>query len=348
MVKLKDIAKKSGFSITTVSRALAGYDDVNVETRQQIREIAYGMGYQPNNIARQLRSQKTDTIGLIIPAGGESFSDNFFSELLMGAGQAAAQLGYDLLVGAQTSADPVDAYRRIVGGNRVDGVLLARTVRNDPRIAYLKSINAPFVVAGRTAPDETSDFPYIDVDSQMGIRWAINHLTGLGHRNIAFLLPPENIAFTAYRLAGYQEGLADAGLPFRPELTLHGDLRRDSGRELAHQLLDQFPEITALASSNDLMALGAMLAIQERGLSVGRDVAVTGFDGIAAAEYAQPALTTLRQPTQETGRHLVKMLIRIIQNEALEEFQTLLSPVLQIRESCGANRVRGGDAGQVE
>lgn len=336
MVKLKDIAKKSGFSITTVSRALAGYDDVNVETRDHIREIAYGMGYQPNSIARQLRSQKTDTIGLIIPAGGESFSDNFFSELLMGAGQAAAERGYDLLVGAQTSDDPVDAYRRIVGGNRVDGVLLARTVRNDPRIAYLKSLKAPFVVAGRTAPDETSDFPYIDVDSQIGIRWAINHLTGLGHRQIAFLMPPENIAFTAYRLAGYQEGLADAGIAFRPELALYGDLRREGGRKLAHQLLDEFPEITAIASSNDLMALGAMLAIQERGLVVGQDIAVTGFDGIAAAEYSQPGLTTLRQPTRETGQHLVEMLISIIRNNPLPDLQTLLSPVLQVRESCGA------------
>lgn len=336
MTKLKDIAKKSGFSITTVSRALAGYSDVNENTRQQIVEIAYSMGYQPNVVARQLRAQKTDTIGMIIPAYNHQLSEDFFSELLIGAGYAAAQLGYDLLVSAQISDDQMEAYHRIVGGNRVDGVLLARTVRNDPRITYLKALNHPFVVSGRTSPDESSDFPYIDVDSQIGIKWMVNHLTGLGHQQIALILPPENIAYTAYRLAGYKEGLIEAGINYRADYVIHSNLRREGGYQAAKRLLQQHPHITAIVASNDPMALGAMLAVQEHGLRIGKDIAVTGFDDISAAEYAHPPLSTVRQPIQEIGQHLIEMLVKIIQNEFPAESQILLSPSLVIRDSCGA------------
>jgi DNA-binding LacI/PurR family transcriptional regulator len=165
----------------------------------------------------------------------------------------------------------------------------------------------------------------------------VKHLTGLGHQHIALLLPPENIAFTPYRLAGYIEGLADATLPLRDELIVYSDLRREGGRRATLRLLDDFPEITAIVASNDAMALGAMLAIQERGLQVGKDIAVTGFDDIAASEFANPPLTTLRQPIKEIGQRLVEMLVKLINNEALPESHILLSPVLTVRDSCGAS-----------
>ncbi|GIL09121.1 MAG: transcriptional regulator [Chloroflexota bacterium] len=336
MVKLKDVAEKSGFSITTVSRALAGYSDVNNKTRQQIVEIAYSLGYQPNMVARQLRAQKTDTIGMIIPAYDHQLSEDFFSELLIGVGYAAAQFGYDLLISARSSGDQMDAYRCIVGGNRVDGVLVARTCRNDPRIAYLKSLNHPFVVSGRSSPDEASDFPYIDADSQLGIRMMVNHLTALGHQRLALLLPPENIAYTPYRLNGYKEGLAEASLPYRDEYIIYSNLRREGGYAAAQHLLDRHPDVTAIVASNDPMALGAMLAVHERGLQVGRDIAVTGFDDIPAAEYANPPLSTVRQPIHTIGQRLTEMLIKIIHNEPLDEPQILLTPELVIRGSCGA------------
>src|SRR5215207_4296258 len=120
-VKLKDIAAESGYSITTVSRALAGYNDVNEQTRQHISEIAATLGYQPNLLARQLRSQRTDTLGLIIPAQDQSFSNEFFSQLMLGIGDAASLEHYDLLISAQVPGqDEMAAYRRMVGGNKVD------------------------------------------------------------------------------------------------------------------------------------------------------------------------------------------------------------------------------------
>ncbi len=335
-VKLKDIADKSGYSITTVSRALAGYDDVNESTRQAIIELAISMGYQPNQVARQLRSQRTNTIGMVIPANDQGFSDDFFSELMMGVGHAASTHGYDLLLSAQTSTQKeMDAYYRIVGGNRVDGVVVARTRKNDPRIEYLQKMHHPFVVSGRRAPGRDSDFPYIDVDSQAGLRRMVAHFVKQGHRKIALILPPAEMAFTDYRLQGYKDGLAEAGISFSEQYTFYSDLKRDGGYDCANYLLDSYPELTGIIACNDLMALGAMSAVQERGLRVGQDIAIAGFDDIPAAEFSHPPLTTIRQPIYEIGERLIEMLLKVIQKQPLENPHVLLQPTLILRESSG-------------
>jgi LacI family transcriptional regulator len=339
-VTLRDIADKSGFSVTTVSRALAGYDDVNEDTRRKIIDLALLMGYEPNQVARQLRHQRTATIGMVIPANDQGFSDDFFSELMMGVGHAATVYGYDLLLSAQTSPEnEMAAYRRLVGGRRVDGVILARTRLDDPRIEYLKQQGFPFVVSGRNTPGQPSDFPYVDVDSQLGIKLMVHHLAELGHRHIGLILPPPEMAFTSYRLTGYQEGLAEAGLSYNESYVLHGDLRRLGGYQAARQLISAFPQLTALVACNDLMALGAISAVQELGLRIGSDIAVSGFDDIPAAEYSTPPLTTIRQPIYEIGQRLFEMLIRIIQRLPLEEPHILLEPTLVIRESSGSSQL---------
>lgn len=338
-VTLKDIAKKSGYSITTVSRALAGYADVNDKTRRRIAEIANELGYQPNLLARQLRNQQTQTMGLIIPLADNSVSNEFFSQLLLGIGDAVSRVGYDLLISAQAPGETeMAAYRRIVGGKRVDGMILARTRQNDERIAYLKQLNHPFIVNGRAAPDEVSDFPYIDVNSQAAIQSAVAHLVMLGHEDIALILPPPEMAFTEFRHNGYREGLAAAGLPYRPEYVTHGDLLRSGGFLNANALLDQHPQITAIVACNDLMALGAMSAAHGRGLQVGSDLSITGFDDIPAAEYAHPPLTTAHQPIYEIGQRLVGILYGLITGAEQQETQIVLSSTLVVRASTGKKK----------
>ena len=338
-IKLKDVARKSGYSITTVSRALAGYSDVNEQTRQHIHETAASMGYQPNLLARQLRIQRTHTIGLIIPADDQSFSNDFFTRLLVGIGDAAARARYDLLISAQAPGEEeMSAYRRLVGGNRVDGVILARTRRQDPRIAYLKEKRIPFAVSGRGAPDEASDFSYIDVDSQAGIRAVVRHFVALGHRRIGLILPPADMAFTDFRHQGYREGLADSELPYRPEYVTSGDLLRGGGEQAAGALLEHYPELTALVACNDLMAFGAMAAIERRGQRVGADVAVAGFDDIPAAEYSQPPLTTVHQPIYDIGQRLVNVLLPQLRGETAETSAEILPYTLVVRASSGVAR----------
>lgn len=338
-IKLKDVARKSGYSITTVSRALAGYSDVNEQTRQHILDTAASMGYQPNLLARQLRSRRTQTIGLIIPAYDQSFSNDFFSRLLVGIGDAAARARYDLLISAQAPGEEeMSAYRRMVGGHRVDGIILARTRRNDPRIAYLQEKQIPFVVSGRAAPDERSDFNYIDVDSQAGIRALVAHFVSLGHRDIGLILPPPDMAFTDFRHLGYREGLAQAGLPYRADYVADGDLLRGGGERAASQLLEQHPQLTALIACNDLMAFGAMEAITRLGKRVGDDIAVAGFDDIPAAEYARPPLTTVHQPIYDIGQRLVDVLLPQIHGQSAQHTAELLPFTVMVRASSGGPR----------
>jgi LacI family transcriptional regulator len=339
-ITLKDIAQKSGYSVTTVSRALTGYSDVNEQTRQHIMDIASALGYQPNLLARQFRSQSTQTLGLIIPTHDYTFSTGFYSQLMLGIGDAASLEHYDLLISAQEPGDAeMAAYRRMVAGNRVDGMIIARTRQNDARIRYLQEHNHPFVVSGRSAPGEASDYPYIDVDSQTGIYSVVQHFVEKGYHDIGLILPPAQIAFTGYRHEGYRAGLADAGIPYRADYVVNGDLWWSGGYQGTQSLLDRHPHLTAIIACNDLMALGAMSAVQERGLQVGRDVAIAGFDDIPAAEYAYPPLTTVHQPIYEIGQRLVKLLINIISGTPTQETQVVLPAKLVVRASSGIERL---------
>jgi LacI family transcriptional regulator len=225
----------------------------------------------------------------------------------------------------------------MVGGQRVDGMILARTRQHDPRIAYLKAQNIPFVVNGRGTPDEVSDFAYIDADSQEGIQQVTEHFIALGHQHIGLILPPEGIVSGYYRHEGYRAALRANGLPYHAEYVVRGDLLRSGGYAAANQLLDNHPYLTAIVACNDLMASGAINALQQRGIVVGKEVAVSGFDNIPAAEYASPSLTTVHQPIYEIGEGLVKMLISLIDGKQ-QETHVILPTTLVIRESSGGVR----------
>jgi LacI family transcriptional regulator len=262
---------------------------------------------------------------------------DFFSELLRGVSDAASQADYDVLTSAQIygTEDEMRAYRRMVGGGRVDGIILARARRHDPRIAYLKAAGCPFAVSGRGGEGELSNFPHIDIDNQAGIQQAAEHLIALGHQHIGLILPPEEMAYTADRHEGYRCALAQADLPYHADYVTHGDLLPGGGYQAAHALMTAYPTITAIIACSDLMAFGAMQAAQVLGKRVGRDIAVTGFDDIPLAQYANPPLTTVHQPIYEIGQQLTQHLIALIEEEAVEPLRTILSAELIVRESSG-------------
>jgi len=334
-VTLRDIAQRVGFSVTTVSRALAGYEDVAEETRQLILKTAQEMGYHPNIPARQLQKQRTDTIGFIIPTFGPRFSDPFFTELLAGIGNEAARHDFDLLVSTRPPDTPEEeqAYERFVMGRRVDGMLITRTRLHDRRIAYLLEKNFPFVAFGRTQTN--GDFCFVDVNSEEGIREVTSYLIARGHRRVAIILPPENLMFTSYRRLGFRRALEESGLELVEELVEIGDLTERGGYEAAQRLLSLSSPPTAIVACNDLMALGAIRAARERGLIVGEDIAITGFDDIPLAEHAIPPLTTVRQPIYEIGCRICQMLVHLLEGNPLPERQVILTPELVIRESSG-------------
>ncbi len=338
-VTLKEIARRTGKSITTVSRALAGYDDVGAETKTLVRRVADELGYTPNLLAQRLQKRRSDTIGLILPTFGPRFSDPFFSEFLAGVGNMAAEHGYDLLVSTQPPGErELQVYRQKVQSRQVDGFVIVRTRRQDARIRYLREIGFPFVAFGRIEGD--MDFPFVDVDGIQGMRMIGEHLIGLGHRRIACLAPPADLSFAEHRLIGLRQALATYGLELADSLVRPGDLTQKSGYQITLQLLDSVQPPTAIAACNDLMALGAMSAIQERRLIVGRDVAVTGFDDIPMAEHSHPPLTTVHQPIYQIGKTVCDMLIRLLKGLDVTPHQVILAPKLMVRQSCGANMHR--------
>ncbi len=335
-VTQQDIANRLGVSVATVSRALAGYDDVAPATRQRVLQAAQETGYRPNLIARMLQKQRTDTFGFIIPTHGPRFSDPFFSELLAGIGNAAAEHDVDLLVSTRPPDTPEErqTYERFVQGRRVDGMLVVRTRKHDARISYLLDQRFPFVAFGRS--DLDVDFPHLDVDGEAGMRQVTQHLIELGHRRIGYVSAPLNLMFASHRLKGYRSALAANDIPFDETLMVIGGLTDHSGYEAGRDLLTRDRRPTGIVACNDLMALGTISAAQGLGLTVGHDVSVAGFDDVPLSEHAHPPLTTARQPIYEIGRRICEMLIRLLQEKALAEPHVMLQPQLIVRQSCGA------------
>jgi len=337
-VTIKDIARKLGLSVSTVSKALNDYPDIAPETRELVKRTARRMGYQPSAAARSLRTHKTNTIGLVFCLLDRHLTDPYYLDLLASIGEECSRHGFDLLLSAYSSRDMERAaYERMVEGQKVDGIILTGTRYKDERIAYLKEKGFPFVALGRSEKD--GDFPYVDVDGAKGVRDGVQHLIDQGYRRIGFIGLPEELICSAHRFQGYKMALEENGLSLDPHLVIYCQhLTQDAGYRAMQRLLELDEPPNAAFICSDVMALGAMMAVQERGLTVGQDFGIVGFDDIPMAAQLQPPLTSVRQPIYEIGTLLCRMLIKLIQGEPLDELHIVLEPTLVIRESSKAHQ----------
>jgi len=334
-VDIRRVAQEAGVSIATVSRVLNNPDRVSPQTRTRVMEIATRLGYRPNPNGKRLRKGRAETIGLVIPSPPGRFADSFFLELLAGLGEGLSDAGLDLLVATcPPGSEELACYRRLVEGKRVEGLVVARTRRQDERIAYLLEHNIPFVAHGRSDLI-TTPYPYLDIDGQQGFYLATKHLLGLGHRRIAYIGAPHELNFAAHRRAGFQQAMAEARIPIRPTWVVEGDLSEESGYRLAQKLLDTSDIPTALLCANDLMAIGVLRALRERGLKGGQEVSVIGYDDIPQAQYTDPPLSTVHQPFRDTGKRLVKMLLDRLAGAPVSQLQEVWVPELVLRGSDG-------------
>jgi LacI family transcriptional regulator len=199
----------------------------------------------------------------------------------------------------------------------------------------LAQVGFPFVAFGRS--DLDVDFAYVDEDGFRGLELVTQHLIDLGHRRLAFIAAPENLMFCNYRRAGLEAALQRNALVLKPGYYIVSDLTQRGGHAAMNALLELSPPPTAVVACNDLMALGAISAAQKRGLVVGCDVAITGFDDIPLAEHSHPPLTTIHQPVYDIGRRICDMLVQLVRGEEPGERQVLLQPELIIRESSGVS-----------
>lgn len=332
---IKDVAELAGVSYQTVSKVLNGQSHVSPEKMERIRAAARQLGYKPHHSARNLRTQRSRLIGYSWSSTETEQPNHILHMFLTSMVSEAEQAGYHLLPFPYREGDDrVNGYRELIDSGRVDGFVVTSVGYDDPRARFLIERDFPFVAFGRSSAQDT--FPYVDVDGAAGFRMATEHLIARGHRRIAVLAWPESSRTGNDRLAGYLAAMRAADLEIDPFLIAHGEWKFEFGYATTQRWLaaprEQRP--TAIVAVSDIMAVGAIQAGQACGLTIGRDLAVVGFDDVPMAGYLQPPLTSIRQPIREAGRRCVEILVALLNQTPLAERQVLLTPELIVRESA--------------
>ncbi|MCB9449809.1 MAG: LacI family DNA-binding transcriptional regulator [Anaerolineaceae bacterium] len=340
MPTIRDVARHAQVSVGTVSNVLNGSSLVKEETRQRVLAAIEALDYHPTAAARSLSTQRTNTIGMIRSEirlqGNLIETDPMVLDLIDGITSEAISSSIGLTFWAIPAGErEMNLYKRLVTSRQIDGLILFALREKDPRVAYLQEQDFPFVVFGRFETEAGNN--WIDVDGAAGIEAAVKYLVDLGHERIAYLSPPHEQYLARLRWHGFVKGMQDANLPIDRALIYEGDFNEKSGQLGTHYFLDQSNPPTAIFCNNDRMAFGAMRAIQARGLVVGQDVSVIGFDDVPLARYSNPPLTTISQPIHEIGKALFTLLIKLINQEPIDVLGgKLLKPELIVRQSTAS------------
>ncbi len=337
MPTIKDVAKRAGVSIATVSYVLNNkLDMVSEDTRQQVLSTAREMGYRPNVTAQNLQAQNTGLLGYAWHIAPEELeSSPMMAQFMFHLAQAVEGAGYHMLTFTHPPDKPVDVYDDLIRSGRIDGFVLAETRQDDPRVAFLLERDIPFVCFGRTGNEW--QFPWVDTDGRAGMRQAVEYLVDLGHRRIAFLgWPPDSLSGND-RLCGYLEGMQSLGVPIGDGLLIRSDYP-DGEIDRILQIWQAAPpqtRPTAVIVVADYIAIAVLRAAERHGFRIGETLSVLGFDGVPIGQIIQPALTTLRQPMQTISQALLDLFRNTLANGADTGKTRLIAPELVIRESTG-------------
>ena len=328
---IRDVAKRAGVGVGTVSRVLNDHPFVSDATRQKVLSAIEALDYTPNSIARRLSLRKTLTIAVIVPF----FTRPSFVERLRGVEFALADSEYDLVLFNVETTDKRDAYfHDVPRRERVDGMLIISLSPHDADVDRFLQAGVPTVLVDARHPRLSRAV----IDDVAGGRLAVQHLIELGHRKIAYvsdqLENPFNFVSSRDRYEGYRQALTAADIPFRPDYHREGEHGRQQAREMAHALLSLEDPPTAIFAASDTQAIGVLEAAQDAGLSVPEDLSVIGYDDIEIAEYLQ--LTTIRQPLFASGVEGVTLLLETIANPQPTAQQVQLPTRLVVRQTVGA------------
>lgn len=329
-VTIRDVAERAKVSISTVSRVLNDTCNVKADKRDRVLDAAAALGYTPNPAAQSLHSRKTGAIGILLPY----VSGEFYAELLNGIDSAAQDGGRMLLI--STSHNSEEELEAAMKGmyRRVDGLLVMAPVTTSNAVLGRAPRDIPVVFLNTRTEGE--EIPLISFDNYGGMRAMTEHLIERGHRNIGFITGPSTAFDAQERFRGHREALHAAGISLREDLIVDGEFTQQAGYDGARYLLSLAQRPTAIMTSNDDAAIGALSAIREAGLSVPDEIALTGFDDIPSARFAVPPLTTVHVPARELGSRSVKILESAIDHgvdAALAEAGDVLPVELRVRES---------------
>jgi LacI family transcriptional regulator len=329
-VTIYEVAREAGVSTATVSRVINDRRHVREATRSKVEEAMRHLGYVANRSARGLAGGRSRVIGLLVYELGSSY----FNQLIRGIDAATAEIGYDLMLYTTHARRESEAQHAAeLASGPVDGLILVLAVEIGNYVDRLRAQGVPFVLLDhdRDVPGST----FVTAANRRGTRDAIEHLIGLGHRRIGFITGTPGTSPARERLAGYRDALRDADLPFDPTLVVKGDFLEPRGYEATQELLALDRRPTAIFTSADTAAFGAIKAARAAGLRVPRDISVVGFDDIPESSLVMPPLTTVRQPLQEMGATAVRLLRRLMDEPDATPRRTELLTELIVRESSG-------------
>lgn len=304
---LEQVAALAGVSRATVSRVVNDHASVDPELRERVERAVAELGYVPNQAARSLVTQRTDTLALVASEPDlRVFGDPFFSGITRGVSQEASRAGLQVMLMMAQSFPELDSIERYLRSAPVDGVLLiSEHAAHDPLPAAMRDAGIPLVIGGRPLHPEVVA-AYVDNDNVGGARLAAKHLVEQGRRVVGTIAGPADMSAGIDRLAGFKSGL---GRGFRASRVEHSDFTHQGGEQAMARLLERVPDLDGVFAASDLMALGALRALRKAGRRVPQDVAVVGFDDIAGAELAEPPLTTVRQQTVLQGRMMIRLFL---------------------------------------
>lgn len=335
---IQEVAARAGVSVQTVSRVVNGKGELSDVTRARVQQVIDELRYRPSASARSLVSQRTMTLGLVAHELGGSF----LGQAVQAAIEEANRLGYFFMlggVGATAQEEP--GYVRLLLERRVEGLLFVRaSLGNDTEhLRALVSDNVPVVTIACYAPGLSLDV--VDVDNQDAGRRATRHLLDIGRRRVAQIAGPVAWKAADDRAAGYGAALQEAGNAVAPTLTIRADgWGAAAGYAAAAELLERGVAFDALFAHADSLGVGALRALRERGRRVPEDVAVVGFDDLPYAAYADPPLTTMRQPAAEAGRLATRRLVERVTAPAGPKEVIRLRAELVVRESSSPTTAR--------
>ncbi|MGW7409484.1 LacI family DNA-binding transcriptional regulator [Streptomyces sp. NPDC054833] len=329
---LEEVAVHAGVGRGTVSRVINNAAGVKESTRRAVQLAIEELGYVPNLAARSLAGRRADAVALVLTEPDwRQFAEPFFSEIVRSLGDALTDTGMQLLLTLVRSEAERQRFLEYARGGRVDGVLLMSVHAGDPLPDMLAEARLPTVLLGRRSGDEYVS--YVDADNLGGARSAVSHLLQRGRRAIATITGPLDMYVAQCRLRGYEDALARAGLNAARSWVAEGDFTEENGRRAMAELLERHPDIDGVLAASDTTAAGALHTLRAAGRRVPEDVAVIGFDDFPLAQRTRPRLTTVRQPLEEMGRAMIRLLMEEMEEPSVAWRHVILRTELVVRES---------------
>ena len=329
---IEDIAKRSGFSVSTVSRVLnkkAGKNRISKKAQEAVLKVAEELRYRPNQLARSLRLKKTHTIGLVVP----DISNPFFAYVTRSIQTSVYRSGYSLVVcDTDENLGLEIEHTNLLLSKGVDGLIIMPVGQNCDHLRRVRKEGVPFVLVDRSFDDLDADS--VVVDNYRGAFDATEHLIASGHKRIAIIQGLPNTSTSVNRFKGYHDALHTRGIAINEQLIVGDSFRQETGYLETKKLLSQLRPPTAIFATSDLITLGVLQALEEGGLRIPEDISVVVFDEVDFGPFLKCPLTTVAQPKEHMGEIAVKLLVERIRDKKKKEFSRIvLRPTLVKRSS---------------